>query len=180
MLITISFTVKLMIKINILKIVTNVFDKWKNYNSFFCFILSNVFKYYNKTKTSKHIKYASPVKMCYRSVHIQFNMTIVRIKVCWYAGLVTSKHLMFSAEEVWFLGALTRMCRCTTQAMEFKPHSHPLTHDPFDMKGCICHFTKWQIHPFISKGTLSAMYDSSKPTELRWPNADLMAGFNYT
>ena len=22
-----------------------------------------------------------------------------------------------------------------------------------DMKGCICHFTKWQIHPFISKGT---------------------------
>ena len=22
---------------------------------------------------------------------------------------------------------------------------------PFDMKGCICHLTKWQIHPFISK-----------------------------
>ena len=22
-----------------------------------------------------------------------------------------------------------------------------------DMKGCICHFTKWHIHPFISKGT---------------------------
>ena len=22
---------------------------------------------------------------------------------------------------------------------------------PLDMKGCICHFTKWQIHPFISK-----------------------------
>ena len=21
-----------------------------------------------------------------------------------------------------------------------------------DMKGCICHLTKWQIHPFISKG----------------------------
>ena len=21
----------------------------------------------------------------------------------------------------------------------------------WDMKGCICHFTKWQIHPFISK-----------------------------
>ena len=25
---------------------------------------------------------------------------------------------------------------------------------PLDMKGCICHFTKWQIHSFISKGTL--------------------------
>ena len=24
---------------------------------------------------------------------------------------------------------------------------------PLDMKGCICHFTKWQIHPFISKGS---------------------------
>ena len=24
---------------------------------------------------------------------------------------------------------------------------------PLDMKGCICHFTKWQIHHFISKGT---------------------------
>ena len=22
---------------------------------------------------------------------------------------------------------------------------------PLDMKGCICHFVKWQIHPFISK-----------------------------
>ena len=22
-----------------------------------------------------------------------------------------------------------------------------------DMKGCICHFVKWQIHPFMSKGT---------------------------
>ena len=25
---------------------------------------------------------------------------------------------------------------------------------PLDMKGCICHFTKWQIHPFISKETI--------------------------
>ena len=24
---------------------------------------------------------------------------------------------------------------------------------PLDMKVCICHFVKWQIHPFISKGT---------------------------
>ena len=23
-----------------------------------------------------------------------------------------------------------------------------------DMKGCICHFAKWQIHPFISKRTI--------------------------
>ena len=25
---------------------------------------------------------------------------------------------------------------------------------PLDMKGYICHFRKWQIHPFISKGTM--------------------------
>ena len=24
---------------------------------------------------------------------------------------------------------------------------------PLDMKGCICHFVKWQIHPLITKGT---------------------------
>ena len=24
---------------------------------------------------------------------------------------------------------------------------------PLNMKGCICHFTKWQIHPFMSRGT---------------------------
>ena len=32
------------------------------------------------------------------------------------------------------------------------------------MKGCICHFGKWQIHPFISKGTTSTPYIYS-PTE---------------
>ena len=25
--------------------------------------------------------------------------------------------------------------------------------DPLDMKGCICHFVKWKLHPFISKVT---------------------------
>ena len=27
---------------------------------------------------------------------------------------------------------------------------------PLDMKGCICQFSQWQIHPFISKGTMYA------------------------
>ena len=27
---------------------------------------------------------------------------------------------------------------------------------PLDMKGCICHFVKWQIHPFTSIGTFYA------------------------
>ena len=34
------------------------------------FLQSKLFKYYNKTKTSKHLKYSSPVKMCYRLVHM--------------------------------------------------------------------------------------------------------------
>ena len=25
---------------------------------------------------------------------------------------------------------------------------------PLDMEGCICHFIKWQIHPFISEGPI--------------------------
>ena len=31
---------------------------------------------------------------------------------------------------------------------------HTIYIAPLDMKGCICHFSKWQIHPFISKGTI--------------------------
>ena len=31
------------------------------------------------------------------------------------------------------------------------------------MKGCICHFTKWQIHPLISKGTISKSWDAISP-----------------
>ena len=30
-----------------------------------------------------------------------------------------------------------------------------------DMKGCICHFTKWQIHPFISRGDILLQVTSS-------------------
>ena len=33
----------------------------------------------------------------------------------------------------------------------FPKHLQQIVH--LDMKGCICHFVKWQIHPFISKGT---------------------------
>ena len=29
---------------------------------------------------------------------------------------------------------------------------------PLDMKGCIFHLPKWQIHPFISKGTKCGDY----------------------
>ena len=28
---------------------------------------------------------------------------------------------------------------------------------PLGMKGCICHFVKWQIHPFISKGSIYSL-----------------------
>ena len=30
---------------------------------------------------------------------------------------------------------------------------------PLDMKGCICHFVKWQIHPFISNGIKCSRVD---------------------
>ena len=36
-----------------------------------------------------------------------------------------------------------------------------LTHIvPLDMEGCICHFVKWQMHPFISKGKALYRYIS--------------------
>ena len=37
---------------------------------------------------------------------------------------------------------------------------HQSIYVPLDMIGCICHFTKWQIHPFISKGT-NYVFDSA-------------------
>ena len=44
-----------------------------------------------------------------------------------------------------FMSAFTAVCICTVVLC-----SHVVY---LDIKGCICHFTKWQIHPFISKGT---------------------------
>ena len=35
---------------------------------------------------------------------------------------------------------------------------------PLNMKGCICHFIKWQIHPFISKVTTCRTAVGAKPT----------------
>ena len=41
---------------------------------------------------------------------------------------------------------------------------------PLDMKGSICHIVKWQMHPFISKGTISpptihiCMYNKPLPS----------------
>ena len=49
---------------------------------------------------------------------------------------------------------LQKWCRPYTFVLDFlssrKQHVYIV---PLDMKGCICHFVKWQIHPFISKGT---------------------------
>ena len=39
---------------------------------------------------------------------------------------------------------------------------------PLDMKECICHFTKWQIHPFISKGTTCALFPGLCPHICPW------------
>ena len=35
---------------------------------------------------------------------------------------------------------------------------------PLDMKGCICHFPKWQIHPFIFKVTILAETPTMEPS----------------
>ena len=43
---------------------------------------------------------------------------------------------------------------------------------PLDTKGCICHLTKWQIHPLISKGTLWSFIKGVElqPSERLWYN----------
>ena len=48
--------------------------------------------------------------------------------------------------------------RSTTSVLKMENIIRPLGYErlnyTLDMKGCICHFTKWQIHPFMSKGTI--------------------------
>ena len=43
--------------------------------------------------------------------------------------------------------------------------------DPLDMKGCICHFVKWQIHPIIYKGTI---FLGSRENELPHHHQDVI------
>ena len=40
------------------------------------------------------------------------------------------------------------------QLHSFRSNGKIYRYIPLDMKGCIYHFVKWQIHPFISKGTI--------------------------
>ena len=62
-------------------------------------------------------------------------------------GLVFRSNRMAHTFTVYFIIFFNFLCIPTPQIIDF--HFVPL-----DMKGCICHFAKWQIHPFISKGTI--------------------------
>ena len=47
-----------------------------------------------------------------------------------------------------------RLAHLTRNAWQKISRLHHLKHNvPLDIKGCICHFVEWQIHPFISKGS---------------------------
>ena len=50
------------------------------------------------------------------------------------------------------LGANTANCLC---GVLFSTSQKAAYNVPLDMKGCICHFVKWQIHPFISKEAIN-------------------------
>ena len=40
------------------------------------------------------------------------------------------------------------------------------------MKECICHFTKWQIHPFISKDDIYVQSRESSRRKINFPGID--------
>ena len=56
----------------------------------------------------------------------------------------------------------------------------PLYIVPLDMKVCICHFTKWQIHPFSSKETRYTTPDKANPDELGSGDNENKSLFSFT
>ena len=75
------------------------------------------------------------------------------IQCCFEVGPPSTTHRFSVRAGIkggWSLTTLgTDICYYPTCSPHIRPHislSSPLT-----MKGCICHLTKWQIHPFISK-----------------------------
>ena len=48
---------------------------------------------------------------------------------------------------------ITRWCYCP-ENIQVNPRPFTRYIVPLDRKGCICHLTMWQIHPFISTGTI--------------------------
>ena len=46
------------------------------------------------------------------------------------------------------------------------------------MKGCICHFVEWQIHPFISKGTIYVTFLLLKPYTYSLKNCSDLCAHN--
>ena len=86
-----------------------------------------------------------------------------------FAGLL-SAHVGFYALLHWIIYNVTGFMPVWRNNTIYRPPSlasHNSTHKyleyiimrrehglPLDMKGCIFHFTKWQIHPFISKRTM--------------------------
>ena len=60
------------------------------------------------------------------------------------------------------IGLFTKCVHGVTYFLHVGRYIHVV---PLDMKGCICHFTKWQIHPFI---TMRAMYGQKTSYEYRF------------
>ena len=60
-------------------------------------------------------------------------------------------------KHYWSQSSLIHICDClpgvAVQPLAKASIFHYIYIDHWDMKGCNCHFVKWQIHLFISKGT---------------------------
>ena len=123
----------------------------------------------------------------------------------WRQGFFIVRSTMGSTVQFMYLHSLEH-CICTTTMTNIRPNRDsnlvppgytpqsirvsdrglPLSSNiischnvaPLDMKGCVCHFTLWQIHPFLSKGMILWLcYD---PTEIWIFNEIVPLSIQYT
>ena len=89
---------------------------------------------------------------------VNINLSLV-IRKHWNIATVTSEHNYF---YVWYCSHNWHCNQSqTTDAHADKPLLHIYIYiAPLDMKRCICHFAKWLIHPFISKGTNGLLHNN--------------------
>ena len=73
-------------------------------------------------------------------------------------------HLPVSASFISVVNTKPSASHTVLHVTNIYPHETCDKVTPLDMKGCICHFLKWQIHPFISKG--------STLSRCRWSHTD--------
>ena len=77
------------------------------------------------------------------------------IKNTWFSNISKHNSTLLIVDCFWAIAGITSSDSITLYYSHVKSATKNRVHIiPLDMKGCLCHFTVWQRHPFISKGPI--------------------------